>query len=191
MSHDEILVDYPYLQREDIVACLDFAAKQARREEPPHTSRSLRTDRGCRTTNSGTTPPARQLRRDPGLRSRSSDVATTIASTAYAPRHRRPIVAHRRHAYNACIALNRGSMSQMTIRNVDDELKRLLRVRAAHHGHSMEEEARQILRRALSRSDAPRDDLAATIHARFAALRGVELEPPKRGPARRPPDFSR
>jgi len=35
MSHDDILADYPYLEREDIVACLEFAAKQARREELP------------------------------------------------------------------------------------------------------------------------------------------------------------
>ncbi len=35
MSHDEILADYPYLEREDIAACLSFAAKQARREEFP------------------------------------------------------------------------------------------------------------------------------------------------------------
>lgn len=82
-------------------------------------------------------------------------------------------------------------MSQMTIRNVDDDLKQRLRVRAAHNGRSMEEEARQILRRALSRSDAPRNDLAAVIRERFRVLGGVELEPMKRGAARRPPDFSR
>ena len=35
MTHDEILADVPYLEREDIAACLDFAAKQARREELP------------------------------------------------------------------------------------------------------------------------------------------------------------
>jgi len=35
MSYEEILADYPYLEREDIAACLDFAAKQARREELP------------------------------------------------------------------------------------------------------------------------------------------------------------
>ena len=35
MSHDEIVADYPYLEREDIVACLQFAASQARREEFP------------------------------------------------------------------------------------------------------------------------------------------------------------
>lgn len=35
MSHDDIVADYPYLEREDIVACLRFAASQARREEFP------------------------------------------------------------------------------------------------------------------------------------------------------------
>ncbi len=35
MSSDEILADYPYLEREDVAACLHFAARQARREELP------------------------------------------------------------------------------------------------------------------------------------------------------------
>ncbi|TAK32376.1 MAG: DUF433 domain-containing protein [Myxococcaceae bacterium] len=35
MTTEEILTDYPYLEREDIAACLDFAARQARREELP------------------------------------------------------------------------------------------------------------------------------------------------------------
>jgi len=35
MATDDILADYPYLEREDIAACLDFAARQARREELP------------------------------------------------------------------------------------------------------------------------------------------------------------
>ncbi len=40
-------------------------------------------------------------------------------------------------------------MNQLTIRGVDDELKRQLRIRAAENGRSMEEEVRQILRHAL------------------------------------------
>jgi len=40
-------------------------------------------------------------------------------------------------------------MNQLTIRGVDDDLKRQLRVRAAENGRSMEEEVRQILRHAL------------------------------------------
>lgn len=41
-------------------------------------------------------------------------------------------------------------MATLTIRNVDDATKRLLRIRAAQHGVSMEEEARRILRQELS-----------------------------------------
>jgi|tagenome__1003787_1003787.scaffolds.fasta_scaffold16656471_1 plasmid stability protein len=41
-------------------------------------------------------------------------------------------------------------MTQLTIRGIDDELKRALRVRAAENGRSMESEVRQILRTALS-----------------------------------------
>lgn len=28
MTHDEILADFPYLQKEDILACLEFAANK-------------------------------------------------------------------------------------------------------------------------------------------------------------------
>ena len=41
-------------------------------------------------------------------------------------------------------------MATLTIRNIDDETKRLLRLRAARHEHSMEEEVRQILRSAVA-----------------------------------------
>ncbi len=44
-------------------------------------------------------------------------------------------------------------MASMTIRNLDDGLKARLRVRAAQHGRSMEEEVRVLLRQAL---DGPR-----------------------------------
>ena len=40
-------------------------------------------------------------------------------------------------------------MASITIRNLDDGLKRRLRVRAAENGRSMEEEARDILRRTV------------------------------------------
>jgi antitoxin FitA len=82
------------------------------------------------------------------------------------------------------------AMSQMTIRNVDDALKRLLRVRAAHNGRSMEEEARQILREALTSEPPLERDLGAAIHRRFSALGGVDLPVPPRERTRPPPDFS-
>ena len=41
-------------------------------------------------------------------------------------------------------------MASITVRSIDDSLKTRLRVRAAHHGRSMEEETRQILRHPLA-----------------------------------------
>lgn len=76
-------------------------------------------------------------------------------------------------------------MATLTIRDLDDSLKQDLRVRAAQHGHSMEEEARQILRRALQpQSGVP--DLAARIRARFSGLGDVDLPIPPREPVREP-----
>lgn len=40
-------------------------------------------------------------------------------------------------------------MTALLIRGIDDKLKRALRLRAAENGQSMEEEVRQILRKAL------------------------------------------
>ncbi len=79
-------------------------------------------------------------------------------------------------------------MASLTIRNLDDGVKRRLRVRAAENGRSMEEEARDILGRSVGEALPPRD-LGRAIHARFAALGGVELELPERGPMRPPPEF--
>jgi plasmid stability protein len=46
--------------------------------------------------------------------------------------------------------INGGCVASITIRDIDERLRARLRVQAAHHGHSMEEEAREILRTALS-----------------------------------------
>ncbi len=78
-------------------------------------------------------------------------------------------------------------MAALTIRNLDDDLKARLRLEAASNGHSMEEEARLILRRALTgRRGQP--SLARRIHRRFAELGGVELDLPKRTEAPRVAD---
>jgi plasmid stability protein len=92
-------------------------------------------------------------------------------------------------AYFAGDAILEAVVASITIRNLDDDLKRRLRMRAAEHGRSMEEEAREILRRAISGVVAPKN-LGQAIHARFAAIGGVELEFPARGPMREPPSFS-
>jgi plasmid stability protein len=46
-------------------------------------------------------------------------------------------------------------MASLTVRNIEDETKLGLRLRAARHGRSMEEEARAVLREAIARLDAP------------------------------------
>jgi len=81
-------------------------------------------------------------------------------------------------------------MATVTIRQLDEKTKSRLRVRAAHHGRSMEEEAREILRSALSASPPEKSNLAEAIRRRFAAFGGAELELPKRDARRRPPQFS-
>ncbi|MCA3277779.1 MAG: plasmid stabilization protein [Roseomonas sp.] len=79
-------------------------------------------------------------------------------------------------------------MAAITIRNIDEALKRQLRIRAAEHGRSMEEEARDILRQAMGRTAPPRD-LGQAIHRRFAALGGIELDLPPREPMSEAPRF--
>ena len=80
-------------------------------------------------------------------------------------------------------------MASITVRNLDDELKRRLRVRAAENGRSMEQEAREILKHALEEEEVPVRNLGSAIRARFAPLGGVELEIPPRQPMRDPPRF--
>jgi plasmid stability protein len=81
-------------------------------------------------------------------------------------------------------------MSSITIRNLDPAVKERLRVRAAQHGRSMEEEARRILQSAVSTADtAPARNLYQRVHARFSRLGGVSLELPPRDEAREPPRF--
>ena len=80
-------------------------------------------------------------------------------------------------------------MASITIRNLEESVKARLRVRAAHHGRSMEEEARQILRSALAEAAPAPSNLGEVIHRRFAALGGVELPDLPRGPTREPPSF--
>jgi antitoxin FitA len=80
-------------------------------------------------------------------------------------------------------------MTSITIRNLDESLKAALRVQAATHGRSMEDEARTILRTALNKQPTPPANLAAAIRARFAPIGGVELPEVARGPMREPADF--
>ena len=87
------------------------------------------------------------------------------------------------------LALN--AMASLTIRKLDERTKTRLRVRAAHHGRSMEEEAREILRSALTNPGPERENLVDSIRRRVAQFGGVELKIPKRDSTRQPPDFSK
>ena len=80
-------------------------------------------------------------------------------------------------------------MASITIRNLDDDVKARLRVRAAGNGRSMEEEARLIMREAVSRESVPEKGLGTAIHELFKPLGGVELELPPREPMREPLRF--
>jgi plasmid stability protein len=74
-------------------------------------------------------------------------------------------------------------MASLTIRNVDDDTKQRLRIRAAHHGVSMEEEVRRILTEALRPAEAP-SGLGTRLRDRFAGLAAEEFVAPKRGTPR-------
>ena len=79
-------------------------------------------------------------------------------------------------------------MASLTIRNLDDDLKRRLRIRAAENGRSMEEEVREILRSAIGQPSASHN-LGRSIHAKFAAIGGVQTATADRGAMRQPPDY--
>ncbi len=75
-------------------------------------------------------------------------------------------------------------MAGITVRNLDEGLKRRLRVRAAENGRSMEQEARDILRAALDEEAAPSKNLGTALHESFKPFGTVELEIPAREPMR-------
>lgn len=79
-------------------------------------------------------------------------------------------------------------MASITIRNLEDSLKMLLRVEAANNNRSMEEQARIILRTALTQKK-PRGGLGSKIAAMFAD-EPIELELPLRNEKPRAGNFS-
>ena len=69
-------------------------------------------------------------------------------------------------------------MASLSVRKLDEGTLARLRVRAAQHGVSMEEEVRRILKEAVSGPERL-GDLALQI---FGPTHGVDLELPNRGP---------
>ena len=85
-----------------------------------------------------------------------------------------------------CYGVN---MAALTIRNIDEEVKNRLRLQAAQHGCSMEQEVRDILLRAV----APKwnqASFAQKIQKQFCNLNVEDLPIPERKMARTPPEVS-
>lgn len=82
-------------------------------------------------------------------------------------------------------------MATLVIRNVADSVHARLKAQAAAHGRSMEEEARQLLRRGLADdSQAPALGFGDAVRALFEPLGGAELPEIERGPMEDPIDFT-
>jgi plasmid stability protein len=80
-------------------------------------------------------------------------------------------------------------MASITIRRLDDGVKTKLRLRAASHGRSMEEEAREILKAGLRPQHLPRVNLAESIRRHVESIGGMDLALPPREAVRRPPEL--
>ena len=68
-------------------------------------------------------------------------------------------------------------MAQVIVRNIEIEVKTVLKQRAAQHGWSMEEEVRQILRRAVQQPEPSPAKLGSRISNRFADVGLLEPLP--------------
>lgn len=83
-------------------------------------------------------------------------------------------------------------MSTLTVRNLDDSIKRGLRMRAAQHGWSMEQEVRHILQTVVHGNNP--DNLALSfaerVNQRFKGLGVNDMPIPHRQAPRPEPDFS-
>ena len=79
-------------------------------------------------------------------------------------------------------------MASITIRTIDDEINERLSIHAAKQGHSMEEEARIIIRRAVAGVTGP--ELLRLSEKLFGEEHGVELELPSRSEERETPGFN-
>ena len=83
-------------------------------------------------------------------------------------------------------------MAMLTIRNLDEALKKQLRIQAAEHGCSMEEEVRRILQQAINGSNQQKG-FGSRIRQTVIDISGaadIEIELPARSEPRAAPDFS-
>ncbi|MGV2434615.1 MAG UNVERIFIED_CONTAM: plasmid stabilization protein [Anaerolineae bacterium] len=80
-------------------------------------------------------------------------------------------------------------MSSLTIRNLDDATKQCLRIQAARHGVSMEEEVRRILKAAVHSAEDSSYGLGKRLQERFAGLADDAFELPERHQPRTAPQW--
>ena len=80
-------------------------------------------------------------------------------------------------------------MSSITVRNLDESVKNSLRVRAARHGWSMEQEVRQILQQTVAPEQAGQISFAERLNRRFVGLHVDSLPIPPRHIMRTPPEL--
>ena len=80
-------------------------------------------------------------------------------------------------------------MASIIITNLEDRLEQELRARAARHGTSVEEEARQILQAALEAEREPARGFFSAIRRRIDPVKGVNLKIPRRRSIRKPLRF--
>ena len=82
-------------------------------------------------------------------------------------------------------------MAQFIVRDLEDDVKARLKRRAAHHGRSMEEEVRHILRDAVKEQNQRVAKLGARIAARFAKAGLTTDLPELRGQLSRSAEFDK
>ncbi|MBD2436376.1 FitA-like ribbon-helix-helix domain-containing protein [Nostoc sp. FACHB-110] len=80
-------------------------------------------------------------------------------------------------------------MTNITIFNIDDNMKNILQDRAKKNGRSLEEEVKEILHQVLIENQTPPINIVNLIDKRFAHLGDFELGEIKREPIRPAPTF--
>lgn len=81
-------------------------------------------------------------------------------------------------------------MAQVIVRNLDEDVKVRLQARAVQHGHSLEEEIRDILWDAVKGDDAAPPPLGTQIAGLFRGL-GLDTPIPERHGGARPARFDK
>lgn len=80
-------------------------------------------------------------------------------------------------------------MAQLLVRNLDDDVKAKPKERARRHGHSTEEEVREILRNAVRGETQPTEPLGKRLRALFKRVALEEEIPEVSGQPAKPAEL--